>query len=251
MYIPIGRTKGKKKINRPAGEVSDSSSDEDVSVSSTRKSKFAVPFMRTPEADNRKILHAMERVISDVAEIKSSMMSLITMSADHKTDLDRTQRLIKKYFNSADVVASEENVKFKLPVDNTDELSVIEAVLQDSEQRGILLRKCSKIGGNKVSSVINSILDAIFSKKMQATLSVCGKKGKVCLMDKTLYRIIVESARSSQICSHLTDKDIQQAIQVRLSSSGQFVKEKREASTVQSHSQTEAQIPEMNTMQIK
>ena len=97
---------------------------------------------------------------------------------------------------------------------------------------------------------MNDILDAVLSKKMQATVSVCGKKGKVCLMNKTIYRIIMESARSSQLCSQLTDKELQQVIQVRLSSSGQFVKEKREASTVQSHSQTENQIPEMNSMQI-
>ena len=249
MYIPIGRIKGKKKINR-TGEVSDSSSDEDISVPSTRKAKFAVPFMKNPEVDSRKILQALERVIGDIVEMKSSMNSLISMSAVHSTELERTHKLIKKYYTSADVVASEENIKFKVPVENTDELSAIEAVLEDVEQRGVLLRKCSKIGGNKVSSVVNSILDAVLSKKMQATVSVCGKKGKVCLMNKTLYRIIVESARSSPICSHLTDKDIQQAIQVRLSSSGQFVKEKREASTVQSHSQTENQIPEMNMMQI-
>ena len=166
MYIPIVRTKGKKKINRP-GEVSDSS--------------FAVPFVKTPEADSRKILQALERVVGDIAEIKSSMRSLITMSADHSTELDRTHRIIKKYYTSADVVASEENVKFKLPVDNTDELSVIETVLEDAEQRGVLLRKCSKIGGNKVSSVVNSILDAVLSKKCKPQCWFGAKKVKYAL----------------------------------------------------------------------
>ena len=79
----------------------------------------------------------------------------MTMNADHSTELERTHKLIRKYFNSADVLASEKNMKFKIPVGNTDELSAIEAVLEYVEQRGVLLRKCSKIGGNKIRSVVN------------------------------------------------------------------------------------------------
>ena len=116
-----------------------------------------------------------------------------------------------------------------LPVQTEEEMKILEDVLEDKVNRKLLVSKLARIGGARQNSVINSALDAVFGKKIQANITPCGQQGKKSLQATRVYPVLLEAIRCSEHCKTLTDSVIRQNMGIKLASAGHSFRKQMKA----------------------
>ena len=164
-----------------------------------------------------------------VLETNSMVTKLVDKMSDISEEvkvLSKATRKIARNETTTNQVAVAEAAELKtvIPVNDAEEMEQLENTLLDKTQKSLLVKKLAKIGGAKQNSVINAILDNVFSKRMQANYSVGGRSGKKCLISTRIYHVILEATRCSDKCRTMSDSEIRVALGTKLASSGQAVK---------------------------
>ena len=156
--------------------------------------------------------------------IVSALVSKMSDISEEVKILSKATRKIARNETTQVPVAEAAELTTVIPVNDDEEMEQLETTLLDKTQKSLLVLKLAKIGGAKPNSVINAILDNVFSKRMQANYSVGGRSGKKCLISTRVYHIILEATRCSDKCRTMSDSEIRVALGTKLASSGQAVK---------------------------
>ena len=169
------------------------------------------------------------KLMMKVLETNSMVTKLVDKMSDISEEvkvLSKATRKIARNETTTNQVAVAEAAELKtvIPVNDAEEMEQLEETLLDKTQKSLLTKKLAKIGGAKQNSVINAILDNVFSKRMQANYSVGGRSGKKCLISTRIYHVILEATRCSDKCRTMSDSEIRVALGTKLASSGQAVK---------------------------
>ena len=169
------------------------------------------------------------KLMMKVLETNSMVTKLVDKMSDISEEvkvLSKATRKIARNETTTNQVAVAEAAELKtvIPVNDAEEMEQLEETLLDKTQKSLLTKKLAKIGGAKQNSVINAILDNVFSKRMHANYSVGGRSGKKCLISTRIYHVILEATRCSDKCRTMSDSEIRVALGTKLASSGQAVK---------------------------
>lgn len=122
-----------------------------------------------------------------------AMATLVKQNENHSLELKMVKKTLNKLEQKLDVVVPPANIKSQLPilpVTSLEELEALEKAIEQPEQKELLTRRLSQLGGSKFTTLIHGMMRSLLDKKVGIKYSLLGKTDKKPFIDLKAYTCI-------------------------------------------------------------
>jgi len=132
----------------------------------------------------------IKAVRTDIKTLKSILFEVVKGQEHIRSDIHN----VKKGMVAAQISGSGDKVrpKFKLPVNNLEEFTSINKVLEDGSQSQLMTEYLSRLGGSSFANAVYNIMRSVMAKELAVKMTVKGQKiGKPGFIQTNLYKCVL------------------------------------------------------------
>ena len=156
--------------------------------------KKGIQFSNTSrkDHDNRSLMESAHAMLP-VPSISSNMSLVDNLAGMHKEILDCTEEVkrLNKYAKDNECPSLTDSSLPRLPVKSMEEMRILEHVLENEEQRKLLVLRLSTIGGSQMRSVVNNMMNNTIDRAVAMEFSMHGKTNKYTFKNTNVYLCIL------------------------------------------------------------
>lgn len=190
---PVGSPQGIRQVSslplrRILQQVNETVHPSLASSSDLNESGILILHSLVDRVDSLAQHHLVDKQQRDVA-----MATLVKQSENHNLELKIVKKTLAKLEQKLDVVVPPANIKSQLPllpVTSLEELEALENAIEHPEQKELLTRRLSQLGGSKFTTMIHTMMRTLLDKRVGIKYSLLGKTDKKPFVELKAYACI-------------------------------------------------------------